>query len=163
LASSSMLEPLLYGLQMVVGVNAEPFVTYATKNTFGVKFANVWIFREQRISLVQRIDVLAVADEVKTDQRFQKSWRGPYAHFLCETALSMGIPGNGAVRRIGPQTDPLVARRTEDAISLKLCDVRVGSQIVDALLFCALGTATFGRGVSQSLRGAFWGVYDGLA
>lgn len=46
LTSCSMLEPLLNSLQMVVGVNAEPFVTYTTKNTFGVKFANVWIFRE---------------------------------------------------------------------------------------------------------------------
>ena len=46
LTSCSMLEPLLNSLQMVVGVNAEPFVTYATKNTFGVKFADVWIFRE---------------------------------------------------------------------------------------------------------------------
>ena len=66
-----MLKPFLYSLQMVVGVNAKPFVTYATKNPFCVEFSNVWIFREQRISLLQRIDILAVANEVKTDQRFQ--------------------------------------------------------------------------------------------
>lgn len=42
-----------------------------------------------------------------------------------KATLAMGIPWDGAKRRIWTQTDPLVTRPTEDAVGVKLSYVRV--------------------------------------
>ena len=56
----------------------------------------------------------------------------------------MCVPRDGTVRRVGTEADPLVAGCAEDAVRLELRDVRVGSEVVDALLFRALSATSLG-------------------
>lgn len=56
----------------------------------------------------------------------------------------MRIPRDGTVGRVGTEADPLVARRAEDAVRLKLGDVRIGPEVVDALLLRALSATSLG-------------------
>jgi len=46
-------------------------------------------------------------------------------HFLGETRLAMGVPGNGAIGRVWAETDPLVARGAEDTVGFELSDVGI--------------------------------------
>ncbi len=63
----------------------------------------------------------------------------------------MRIPGNAAVRRIRPKSYPLVTACTKDAVGLELRHLWVCSQVVDALLLCALCAPPLYRWVG-------WGV-----
>jgi hypothetical protein len=71
----------------------------------------------------------------------------------------MSIPRNRAVRRIGPQPDPLIAQPTQDPIRLKLGDVSIRLQISDSFFFSTFSPSTFGGrvGVSDGLGGGFGG------
>ena len=73
----------------------------------------------------------------------------------------MGIPRNGAVSRVWPEPNPLVARGAKDSISFKLPDIRVRTQIFDSFLLRAFGTTTLGRGMRKSIGSNFWGEDDG--
>jgi hypothetical protein len=57
----------------------------------------------------------------------------------------MGIPRDGAKSRIWAEADPLVAGCTENAISVKLSYVRVGTKVLDALLLGTFSSSTLGR------------------
>ena len=84
-------------------------------------------------------------------------------HLFGQATLAVSIPWYGAVSWIRPETDPLVARGTKNAIGFKLWDVGVGFEVVDALFFCAFSTSSFCRRVGQSLCCTFRGVNDGLS
>jgi len=82
------------------------------------------------------------------------------SHLLCQTTLPVGVPGNGTVRRVGAQADPLVAGSAEDAIGFELSDIGICAKIVDALFLRTLRTASFGRWVRKGLGSAFRRVND---
>jgi hypothetical protein len=81
-------------------------------------------------------------------------------HFLGEAGLAMGVPGDGAVGRVGSQADPLVAGGAEDPIGLELGDVRIRAEVLDAFLLGPLGPSALGRGVGEGLCGRLGGVDD---
>ena len=58
--------------------------------------------------------------------------------FAREAALTMGIPRNRTVRRVGAEADPLVAGCTADTVGLKLGNIWVVAEVLDALLFGTL-------------------------
>jgi hypothetical protein len=62
-----------------------------------------------------------------------------------KAALAMGIPRDGAKRRIWAQADPLVAGPTEDAVGVELSYVRVGTKVLDTLLLGTFGSSALGR------------------
>ena len=86
------------------------------------------------------------------------------APFSRKATLAMGIPWDGAKRRIWAQADPLVAGCTEDAVRVKLSYVRVGTKVLNTLLLGTFSPSTFGRrrggigiGVSLGFRGGTGG------
>jgi hypothetical protein len=81
-----------------------------------------------------------------------------------KATLAMGIPWDGAERRIWAQADPLVTGRTKDAVRVKLSYVRVGTKVLNTLLLGTFGPSTLGRwpgdvgvGVSLGFRGGAGG------
>jgi hypothetical protein len=76
-----------------------------------------------------------------------------------KATLAMGIPWDGAERRIWAQADPLVTGRTEDAVRVKLSYVTVGTKVLNTLLLGTFSPSALGRwpgdvrvGVSFGLR-----------
>lgn len=72
----------------------------------------------------------------------------------------MGIPWDGAERRIWAKADPLVTGRTEDAVRVKLSYVSVGTKVLNTLLLGTFSPSTLGRwpgdvevGVGLGFRG----------
>jgi hypothetical protein len=61
-----------------------------------------------------------------------------------KATLAMGIPWDGAKRRIWTQADPLVTGRTEDAVRVKLSYVRVGTKVLNTLLLGTFSPSTLG-------------------
>jgi hypothetical protein len=53
-----------------------------------------------------------------------------------------------------------VTRGTEDTVSLKLGNIWVRAQILDALFLCALGSTTLGWGLRESVCSGLGGVYS---
>lgn len=74
-------------------------------------------------------------------------------HFLGQTAFTMGVPGNRAVGRIRPKTNPFVAGGTEDTVGLELSDVRVCPEVRDTLLLGALSATALGRWIRKRFGG----------
>jgi hypothetical protein len=81
-----------------------------------------------------------------------------------KATLAMGIPWDGAKRRIWAQADPLVTGPTEDAVGVKLSYVRVGTKVLNTLFFGTFSPSTLGRwasdvdvGVSLGFRGSAGG------
>jgi hypothetical protein len=66
-----------------------------------------------------------------------------YVHLFGEAALAMGVPRDGAICRVGPQTDPFFARLAEDAECFILGDVWVRAEVLYALLLRPLRPAPF--------------------
>jgi hypothetical protein len=80
------------------------------------------------------------------------------APLSCKAALAMSIPRNRTISRVWAQTDPLVTGRAENAVSLKLGYIRVGTKVLDTLLFGTLGASALrwwpGRAGLDRARGA---------
>ena len=57
-----------------------------------------------------------------------------YSRLLGKATLPVSIPRDRAVGGVGAQANPLVAGRTEHTVCLELGDIRVGTQIFNALL-----------------------------
>lgn len=62
-----------------------------------------------------------------------------------KAALAMGIPRDGAISRVGAQTDPLVAGRAENPVGLEFGYVWVRTKVLDTLLFGTFGPSALGR------------------
>jgi hypothetical protein len=74
----------------------------------------------------------------------------------------MRVPRNRAIRRVWPQPDPLIAARAQDPISLELRDVRVGAEVLDALVLGAFCAPAFeGRAVVRGVGVGVRGVGEG--
>lgn len=78
-----------------------------------------------------------------------------------KATLAMGIPWDGAERRIWAQADPLVTGRTEDAVRVKLSHVRVGPKVLNTLLLGTFSSSTLGRRPGDISVGASLGFRGG--
>jgi len=79
------------------------------------------------------------------EKKSVESGRNDDAPLSGKAALAMGIPRDGAKSRIWTQADPFVTGPAEDAVSIKLGYVRVGTKVLDTLLLRTFGSSTLGR------------------
>jgi hypothetical protein len=63
----------------------------------------------------------------------------------CKAALVMGIPRDGAISRVGMQTDPLIAGHAEIPVGLEFGYVWVRMKVLDMLLFGMFGPLVLGQ------------------
>jgi len=138
----SVTNPRLYRLKVVLRTDGEPLVTHVAQHALRIEFAHVGVSGKDAVALLECVDVLAVPTP-NTNEKHTYEVKEDYVHLFGKAALAMSVPRDGAVCRVGPQTDPLFARLAEDAECFILGDVWVRAEVLYALLLRPLRPAPF--------------------
>ena len=122
-----MAHPYLDGLYIIFCVQGNPRLAEFAQYAFAVEFPYVGVVRKYDASLVTSVRVLT-GTNIFQDGRWRVAWHEyKYSRLLSEAAFSVGVPGDGAVGGVRPQTNPLVTGRTQHTVSFKLSNVRVSA------------------------------------